>query len=205
MPRELPGFYFDAEKNRYFPSSSRKDGKSRPPEPRSPATHPPTSDAASSSLSTPVLQTRRRSWHAFQRLRLATCPRQRIAAVQLRRCSLWQLTIPILTARTCQPDDDGSARGLNSISGYSYPCVHWPDRHSLCCALSTSEKFYMIVTYTSHRLEIMMVTYGPLLVTAMASYIHLILPLAEIFCQYQVMCCNIHGPEDTASNLQYVH
>ncbi|KAF8501025.1 quinon protein alcohol dehydrogenase-like superfamily, partial [Russula emetica] len=32
--RELPGFYFDAEKNRYFPASSKQAGKSHPPHSR---------------------------------------------------------------------------------------------------------------------------------------------------------------------------
>lgn len=89
MPRELPGFYFDAEKNRYFPSSSKQAGKSHPPNTRPPADRPHTSEAAASpSSSTPPPQyARRRSpdaWHALQLSRLATCPRQRIAALQLR-------------------------------------------------------------------------------------------------------------------------
>jgi hypothetical protein len=97
MPKELPGFYFDAEKNRYFPSSSNKEGKSRhPPDARSPAARPHTSDAAapshSPSSSTPLPQTRRRSttdtWHALQQLRLASSPRQRIATTQLRFATL---------------------------------------------------------------------------------------------------------------------
>jgi hypothetical protein len=49
-----------------------------------------------------------------------------------------------------------------------------------------------------------MVSFGPLLVTAMESYIHLIPLLLEIFCQCRVMCCNIHGPENTALILKYV-
>ena len=92
MPRELPGFYFDPEKNRYFPSSSKKEGKSHPPDTRSLAARPHTSDVAASpspspSSSTPLPQTRRRSrdtWHALQRLRHASCPKQRIATAQLR-------------------------------------------------------------------------------------------------------------------------
>lgn len=47
-------------------------------------------------------------------------------------------------------------------------------------------------------------SFGPLLVTAMGSYIHLIPLLLEIFCQYRVMCCNIHGPENIALTLKYV-
>ena len=96
MPRELPGFYFDAEKNRYFPSSSKKEGKSQhpPDDARSPAAPPHTSDAVapSPSSSTPLPQTRRRSttdiWHALQLLRLANSPRQRIATAQLRLATL---------------------------------------------------------------------------------------------------------------------
>jgi len=93
MPRELPGFYFDTEKNRYFPASSKQAGKSHPPH-RPPATRhgPHTSETASPSSSTPPPQNpqRRRSpdtWHALQLSRLATCPRQRIATIQLRRHS----------------------------------------------------------------------------------------------------------------------
>lgn|SRR6266850_116346 len=50
-----------------------------------------------------------------------------------------------------------------------------------------------------------MVTRGPLLVTAMAYSIHLILPLWEISCQCKAMHCNIRGPEDTTSILKCVH
>jgi hypothetical protein len=50
-----------------------------------------------------------------------------------------------------------------------------------------------------------MTAYGPLLVTVMGSYIHSISPLPEIFYQRQVMCCNIHGPENIALTLKYVH
>jgi hypothetical protein len=92
MPRELPGFYFDAEKNRYFPASSKQAGKSHPPHSQSPAARhsPHTSDAALPSSSTPPPQNARRRrppdvWHALQLSRLATCPRQRIATHQLRR------------------------------------------------------------------------------------------------------------------------
>ena len=35
----------------------------------------------------------------------------------------------------CQPDDDGSARGLSGISGYPYPCVYWQGPHSVCRTL----------------------------------------------------------------------
>jgi hypothetical protein len=94
MPKELPGFYFDAEKNRYFPASSMQAGKSHPPHSQPPALRhsPHTSDAASPSSSTPPPQNARRRrppdvWHALQLSRLATCPRQRIATYQLRRHS----------------------------------------------------------------------------------------------------------------------
>jgi hypothetical protein len=49
-----------------------------------------------------------------------------------------------------------------------------------------------------------MIAYGLLLVTVMGSYIHSISPLPEIFYQRQVMCCNIHGPENIALTLKYV-
>lgn len=98
MPRELPGFYFDAQKNRYFPASSTQAGKSHPPHSRPPAARhsPHTSDAASPSSSTPPPQNAQRRgppdiWHALQMSRLATCPRQRIATHQLRRHSSNQL------------------------------------------------------------------------------------------------------------------
>jgi hypothetical protein len=88
MPRELPGFYFDVEKNRYFPSSSKHAGKSHPPLSQPPADRPHTSEAASPSSSTPPPPNARRpspdAWHALQLSRLATCPRQRIATLQLR-------------------------------------------------------------------------------------------------------------------------
>jgi len=152
MPRELPGFYFDAEKNRYFPSSSKKEGKSRSTAlPRFPAATPPcpSDEAASpyrSSSSTPLPQAaRRRSssdvWQALQLSRLATCPRQRIATIQLRQPpprATRYLPIPYRLDVMCQSDDDGPARGLSSVSGYPYPCLHWPDPHSVRCAPLTS-------------------------------------------------------------------
>lgn len=93
MPRELPGFYFDPEKNRYFPSSSKKERKSHHPDARPPAARPHTSEAAASepSSSSSLPQTCRRptdTWHALQQLRLASCPRQRIAVTQLRFTAL---------------------------------------------------------------------------------------------------------------------
>ncbi|KAI9512383.1 hypothetical protein F5148DRAFT_973499 [Russula earlei] len=106
MPRELPGFYFDAEKNRYFPSSSKKDGKSRSTtQPRVPAAAPPpnTSEAVAAaasnrcSSSTPPLQARRRSsspdaWRTLQLSRLASCPRrQRIAAAGTCDGRVWSM------------------------------------------------------------------------------------------------------------------
>lgn len=91
MPRELPGFYFDVEKNRYFPSSSKQAGKSHPRPSQPPADRPHTSEAASPSSSTPPPPNARRPspdvWHALQLSRLATCPRQRIATLQLRHHS----------------------------------------------------------------------------------------------------------------------
>lgn len=142
MPRELPGFYFDAEKNRYFPASSKQAGKSHPPHSEPPAARhgPHTSDAASPSSSTPPPQNARRRrptdvWHALQLSRLATDPRQRIATHQLRRYSSNLLPYFLVTARMCQPDDDGSARGLSGISGYSFHHVHRQDPHSVCRTL----------------------------------------------------------------------
>jgi len=95
MPRELPGFYFDAQKNRYFPASSKQAGKSHPRLSQPPAVRhgPHTSDAASPSSSTPPPQNAQRRrppdiWHALQLSRLATRPRQRIATYQLRRHSV---------------------------------------------------------------------------------------------------------------------
>ena len=111
-----------------------------------------------------------------------------------------------LLPQMCQQYDDSSAqlssrpRGLNDIFGYPYPCVYWLDPHSVCCALSTPKTIYMIMmTYTAHRPELTIVVYGPWLVTCC---IHLILPLWEISCQCQAMCCSIPGPEDTALTLK---
>lgn len=67
--------------------------------------------------------------------------------------------------------------------------------------------FYMTLnlTHIMHRLVLTMVGSGPLLVTAVGSYMHLILPLQKIFCRCRVMCCSIHGPESIALTLWYVH
>ena len=108
-----------------------------------------------------------------------------------------------LLPQMCQQYDDSSARGLSGISGYLYyPCLSWPDPHSVCCALSTPKTIYVIMTYTPHRPGLTMVVYGPLPVTAMACCIHSILPLWEISCQCQAMCCSISGPQDTALTLK---
>ena len=50
----------------------------------------------------------------------------------------------------------------------------------------------------------MMVARGPSQVTAMGYSIHLIHPRPRIFCQCQVMSCNIHGRENIALTLKYV-
>jgi hypothetical protein len=90
MPKELPGFYFDPEKNRYFPLSSKKSHHPHAPDARSPAARPhtPEAGAPSPSSSTSLPQTHRRSttdtWHALQQLRIASSPRQRIVTTQLR-------------------------------------------------------------------------------------------------------------------------
>ncbi|KAH9080575.1 hypothetical protein EDB83DRAFT_2340185 [Lactarius deliciosus] len=75
MPKELPGFYFDAEKNRYFPSSSKPDVRATNHQ----HTHKPLS------LPKSLSRTCHRSpsvWHAIQRSRLAKHQRERIATTQ---------------------------------------------------------------------------------------------------------------------------
>ncbi len=54
-----------------------------------------------------------------------------------------------LLPQMCQQYDDSSARGLSGISGYLYPCLYWPDPHSVCCALSTPKTIYVTMTHTT--------------------------------------------------------
>jgi hypothetical protein len=84
MPKDIPGFYFDESKNRYFPSSSKPDRKAHIAEPPSAAAHSQISEA-SFPPSTPPPPRRRQFpdvWHALQLERLASCPRRRIAVIQ---------------------------------------------------------------------------------------------------------------------------
>src|SRR6266702_8780790 len=87
MPKELPGFYFDAEKNRYFPLSSKPVGEVRSSKPHFQevrTTHQHTPKPLSSPPKS-LSQTCRRSpsvWHAIQRSRLARHQREGIAATQ---------------------------------------------------------------------------------------------------------------------------
>ncbi|KAH9997926.1 hypothetical protein BJV77DRAFT_982268 [Russula vinacea] len=136
MPRELPGFYFDAEKNRYFPSSSKQAGKSHPPYSQSPADRPHTSEAAPPSSSTPPPQNARRrshdAWHNLQLSRLATCPRQRIATLhqmmtaQVEASAAYQaISIPVFTGRTLTAFAAGTHDGrIWSIAGDSDGVLH---------------------------------------------------------------------------------
>ncbi|KAF8478108.1 hypothetical protein DFH94DRAFT_81016 [Russula ochroleuca] len=136
MPRELPGFYFDAEKNRYFPSSSKQAGKSHPPYSQPPADRPHTSEAASPSSSTPPPQNAQRrshdAWHTLQLSRLVTCPRQRIATLhqmmtaQLEASAAYQaIPIPVFTGRTLTAFAAGVHDGrIWSIAGDSYGVLH---------------------------------------------------------------------------------
>ncbi|XP_057811982.1 uncharacterized protein LOC131026216 isoform X2 [Salvia miltiorrhiza] len=51
MPKDLPGFYFDAEKNRYFPYKGPIPGSStKPPPSRPPPSHQPQADSSCQSI-----------------------------------------------------------------------------------------------------------------------------------------------------------
>jgi len=79
MPKELPGFYFDPEKNRYFPSSLEPDKKASSGSTKlhkhtpGPLSWPPDSLSQTPYHSPSV-------WHAIQRSRLANHQRGRMAA-----------------------------------------------------------------------------------------------------------------------------
>ncbi len=52
-----------------------------------------------------------------------------------------------LLPQMCQQYDDSSAqlssaRGLNDIFGYPYPCVYWLDRQRLLCALDSQDNLH---------------------------------------------------------------
>ena len=79
MSKELPGFYFDPQKNRYFPSAS-EPARSKPL-----ARVPATDKYTPNRLSSPPPQTPHRSsdvWHAIQRSRFAKYHGERMAATQ---------------------------------------------------------------------------------------------------------------------------
>ncbi|KAI9465522.1 hypothetical protein BJY52DRAFT_587734 [Lactarius psammicola] len=148
MPKELPGFYFDAQKNRYFPSSS-KPGKARSEPPNRCSRHtqaPRPSSTPPKSLS----QTCRHSpsvWHAIQRSRLAKHQRERIAATQQAMTAQFAATrayqaipISVYTGQTLT----AFAAGTNdskvwSLAGDSYGVIHAFDPSPITDFLSVPE------------------------------------------------------------------
>ncbi|KAI0251976.1 hypothetical protein BJV78DRAFT_382540 [Lactifluus subvellereus] len=135
MAKEIPGFYFDETKNRYFPSSSRPNRSLADPPTR--AAHPqiPHTSEASSQPPTPPSQAPRQLpdvWHALQLPRLASRPRQRIAAIhqlmttQLEATTAHQaIPIPIYTGQSLTAFAAGTYDDrIWSIAGDSYGVLH---------------------------------------------------------------------------------
>ncbi|KAI0304451.1 hypothetical protein B0F90DRAFT_1815779 [Multifurca ochricompacta] len=124
MPRELPGFYFDARKNRYFPLSSKKDARSHSSESQSQLAAPL---YVSASSPRPLAQTPQRSldiWHALQRLRLAGCQRQSVAAT----IHLSGIPVPVYAGQTLTAFAAGIFDGHAwSVAGDSYGVLHTLD------------------------------------------------------------------------------
>ncbi|KAI9443186.1 hypothetical protein H4582DRAFT_1166474 [Lactarius indigo] len=127
MPKELPGFYFDAEKNRYFPSSSKPDGKAR----ATTQQHTPKPLSLPKSLS----QTHHRSpsvWHAIHRLRLAKHQRERISAThqvmtaQLAATRAYQaIPVPVYPGQTLTAFAAGTYDSkVWALAGDSYGVIH---------------------------------------------------------------------------------
>lgn len=81
MSKELPGFYFDPQKNRYFSTASKpaRSNAIKPPT-RVQATHKHTPNPLSSSPPSQTLHHSSNVWHAIQRSRFAKHHRERMAA-----------------------------------------------------------------------------------------------------------------------------
>lgn len=145
MPKDLPGFYFDAQKDRYFPLSSKTEGNARS------ATHqhtPKLLPPQSKSLSQSEIRHRSPSvWHAIQRLRLAKHQRERIAAThqvmtaQLAATTAYQaIPLPVYTGQTLTTFAAGAYDSkVWSLAGDSYGVIHAFDPSPISEYLSVPE------------------------------------------------------------------
>ncbi|KAI0269801.1 hypothetical protein BC834DRAFT_571988 [Gloeopeniophorella convolvens] len=144
MPKELPGLYFDAEKNRYFPSSSRPAGHAQtsagqPPQKRQNGRAPRqrTHEAESSSSEVPLQDRRQGSaWRTLQASHLASRPKTRVDAIhQMMTAQIEStascLAVPIhvdegdtLTAFGAGVHDDQVWSVAGDSTGYIYISEH---------------------------------------------------------------------------------
>ncbi|KAH9049945.1 hypothetical protein EDB84DRAFT_846641 [Lactarius hengduanensis] len=151
MPKELPGFYFDAEKNRYFPSSSKPDGKARSSKPHLQEVRATNHQHTPKPLSLPksLSRTCHRSpsvWHAIQRSRLAKHQRERIAtthqvmSAQLAATRAYQaIPVPVYPGQTLTAFAAGTSEGkVWSLAGDSYGVIHAFDPSPISDFLSIS-------------------------------------------------------------------
>ncbi|KAF8262274.1 hypothetical protein EI94DRAFT_716681 [Lactarius quietus] len=131
MPKELPGFYFDPEKNRYFPSSLEPDKKASSGSTKlhkhtpGPLSWPPDSLSQTPYHSPSV-------WHAIQRSRLANHQRGRMAAThqvmtaQLAATRAYRaIPLPVSKGQTLTAFAAGTYDSkVWSVAGDSYGVIH---------------------------------------------------------------------------------
>ncbi|KAH8998613.1 hypothetical protein EDB92DRAFT_1836182 [Lactarius akahatsu] len=166
MPKELPGFYFDAEKNRYFPSSSKPDGKARSSKPHLQEVratnhqHTPKPLSLPKSLS-PTCHRSPSVWHAIQRSRLAKHQRERIAAThqvmsaQLAATRAYQaIPVPVYPGQTLTAFAAGAYEGkVWSLAGDSYGVIHAFDPSPISDFLSVPEHTFQHSWTRAYQLD----------------------------------------------------
>lgn len=166
MPKELPGFYFDTEKNRYFPSSSKPDGKARSSKPHLQEVRATNHQHTPKPLSLPKSLSRTchpspSVWHAIQRSRLAKHQRERMAAThqvmsaQLAATRAYQaIPVPVYPGQTLTAFAAGTYEGkVWSLAGDSYGVIHAFDPSPISDFLSVPEHTFQHSWTRAYQLD----------------------------------------------------
>ncbi|KAH9065448.1 WD40-repeat-containing domain protein [Lactarius vividus] len=166
MPKELPGFYFDVEKNRYFPSSSKPNGKARSSRPRLQEVRATNHQHTPKPLSSPksLSRTCHRSpsvWQAMQWSRLAKHQRERIAAThqvmsaQFADTRAYQaIPVPVHPGQTLTAFAAGAYDGkVWSLAGDNYGAIHAFDPSPISDFLSVPEHTFQHSWSRAYQLD----------------------------------------------------
>jgi len=171
MPKELPGFYFDPHKNRYFPSSSARssepDRNARASSTKLPFQgptahqHTPKPLLSPPESLSPIPHRCPSFWHAIQRSRLAKHQTERMGAThqvmtaQLAATKAYRaIPMPVYTGQTLTAFSAGTHDSkVWSLAGDSYGVIHAFDPSPISDFLSVPEHTFQRSSPQEYRLD----------------------------------------------------